>query len=63
MANLHIICGNCGQSLTEEGMATWSYEPADIYEGAEMSPADVYIHCNNCAIVHSLNDYMKEETE
>ena len=29
---IHIICGNCGQDLTEKNMATWKYEPADIDE-------------------------------
>ena len=64
MANLHIICGNCGQSLAEEGMAVWEYEK-DTYgmNGSIMTPADVYITCRNCCTVHSLNQYMREEKD
>ena len=29
---IHIICGNCGQDLTEKNMATWKYKPAEINE-------------------------------
>lgn len=35
---IHIICGNCGQDLTEKGMATWQYMPAEIDE----ETAEVY---------------------
>lgn len=61
-ANLHIICGNCGQNLKESGMATWEYRPAEIDEesGEIFDPATVYIHCKNCATLHSFSDYMKE---
>ena len=56
---LHIICGNCGQDLKESGMAKWEYSPADIDDdGEEISPAMVYIECENCSTLHSLNKYM-----
>lgn len=60
---LHIICGNCGQDLTKNKMATWQYEPADIYEDEVLTFATVYITCNNCATIHSLSKYIKEESE
>lgn len=64
MASLHIICGNCGQSLTEEGMAVWEYAKEDyVIKGDRailVNPADVGITCKNCCTVHSLNDYMRE---
>lgn len=58
---LHIICGNCGQDLKESDAATWEYVPAEIDEesGEVYSPATVYIHCENCATIHSLNKYIK----
>jgi hypothetical protein len=59
---LHIICGNCGQDLKEEGMATWQYIPAEAYEdtGEVYNSADVFICCDNCATIHSLNKYINE---
>lgn len=62
---LHIICGNCGQDLKESGAATWEYVPAEIDEedGEVYSPATVYIHCENCATIHSLNKYIKEHKD
>lgn len=59
---LHIICGNCGQDLKEAGMATWEYVPPEIDEedGEIINSATVYIHCDNCATIHSLNKYIKE---
>lgn len=60
---LHIICGNCGQNLTKDKMATWKYVETDINEkdSSVICPADVYISCNNCATIHSLSQYMEEE--
>ena len=62
---LHIICGNCGQDLKEAGMATWEYVPPEIDEedGEELNPADVWIKCDNCATLHSLGKYIKEEVK
>lgn len=58
---LHIICGNCGQDLKEHGMATWQYIEAEIDEedGEIINSATVYIRCDNCATIHSLNKYIK----
>lgn len=58
---LHIICGNCGQDLKESDAATWEYVPAEIDEesGEVYIPATVYIRCENCATIHSLNKYIK----
>lgn len=62
---LHIICGNCGQDLKETGMATWEYVPAIVAEddGEILQDANVYIRCDNCATIHFLNKYMKEEKD
>lgn len=60
---LHIICGNCGQDLTVPDEATWRYVPAEVYEDEVLSPATVYITCDNCATIHSLSKYIKEESE
>ncbi len=59
---LHIICGNCGQDLKESGMATWEYVPAEIdkEDGEILNPATVYIRCENCVTIHSLDKYIKE---
>jgi RNase P subunit RPR2 len=49
MANLHIICGNCGCNK----MFEWVYKeehPARDYS------AEVYITCGNCATIHRLSD-------
>lgn len=60
---IHIICGNCGQDLTEKNMATWEYKAADIDEetGEIYDTADVYIRCKNCATIHFLNDHIESE--
>lgn len=62
---LHIICGNCGQDLKENGDATWEYVPAIIDEesGEVIQYADVFIRCDCCATIHFLNKYMKEYGE
>lgn len=62
-AKLHIICGNCGQDLTVPGEATWRYIPAEVYEDEVLASATVYITCENCATIHSLSKYIKEESE
>lgn len=61
--SLHIICGNCGQDLTEKNMVTWEYKPADIDEetGEVYDTADVYIRCKNCATIHFLDDHIESE--
>lgn len=60
---IHIICGNCGQDLTEKNMATWKYEHADIDEETDevYDTADVYIKCKNCATIHFLNNHIESE--
>ena len=57
-ARLHIICGNCGQDLKEPGMATWEYIPREDFGEGEFNPSDVFIHCDNCATLHSLIRYI-----
>ena len=61
--SLHIICGNCGQDLKELNMATWKYITAEIDEEYNeiLNSAKVLIRCRNCATVHTLNKYIKEE--
>lgn len=49
---LHIICGNCGQDLTEPNMAHWCFA-TDLN--------DVYITCDNCATIHPISKYMTQE--
>lgn len=46
-AKLHLICGNCGCN----DMWEWDHKKGD-----EDAPEDVYLHCRNCATLHSLND-------
>ena len=62
---IHIICGNCGQDLTEKGMATWQYIPDQIDEetGVVYVTADVYIQCKNCATIHFLDNHIQQESE
>lgn len=62
---IHIICGNCGQDLTEKDMAVWHYIPAEIDEetGEVYDTADVYISCKNCATMHFLDNHIKAESE
>lgn len=62
---LHIICGNCGQDLKESGMAEFEYIEAEIDEetGEIINHATVFIHCMNCATIHSLSKYIKEKEE
>lgn len=63
--NIHIICGNCGQDLTEKGMSSWEYKPAEIDEetGDVYDTADVYIRCENCATIHFLDDHIEAFTQ
>lgn len=59
---LHIICGNCGQDLTEKDMATYEIDITDSNAIiGDPYNYNVFIHCKNCATVHSLEKYMKEE--
>lgn len=52
---LHIICGNCGKYLDKD--CTWEYiSPID-----EDDTGDVFIFCDNCGTVHSLNKYLRKE--
>ena len=62
--NIHIICGNCGQDLTEKDMATWKYIPKEIdaETGEIYNTSDVYIYCENCATIHLLKNHIKEQT-
>lgn len=44
-------------------MATWEYMPA-IYNDEEIiHSAEVFIHCENCATIHSLSKYMEHIDE
>ena len=52
--SLHIICGNCGCLLSQERKLT----KADIQKDYDGTLEDVYIHCDNCGTIHSLNKYM-----
>ena len=58
--NIHIICGNCGQDLTEKDMGSWEYVPEEKDEetGEIYSDADVYIYCENCATIHFLDNHI-----
>lgn len=62
---LHIICGNCGQNLKEPGMATWEYVAQIKDEETQeiISPAEVLITCENCATIHFLSKYMKNNKD
>lgn len=59
---LHIICGNCGHDTSYDNF-TWEYIPKEDYGDGEFEPADVFIRCENCSTLHSLNKYMKEYNE
>ena len=63
--NIHIICGNCGQDLTEKDMGSWEYVPEEKDEetGEIYNSADVYIRCGNCATIHFLVDHIKHRRE
>ncbi len=53
-ARLHLICGNCG--CNDEW--TWEHMPKEV---AFLEVDDVYIRCNNCSALHSINDNAKPQ--
>ena len=54
MARLHMICGNCG--CNDEFEFKIDPEGNDISdEEAKFEPA-VFIKCNNCGTIHSLDN-------
>lgn len=58
---LHIICGNCGQDLTEKNMASYEIiEDGNIDQNGN-GQTDILITCLNCSTVHSLNKYIEKE--
>ena len=56
MANLHIICGNCG--CKDE--FKHHIDPKGIDHGDRFEPA-VFIICNNCTTLHQLDDTIEKE--
>ena len=51
------------QYFKESGMATWEYVPEIKDEETKeiLSPADVFIRCDNCATIHFLKNHIKEK--
>jgi RNase P subunit RPR2 len=60
--SLHIICGNCGHNH-EYNNFTFEYQEIESCGDEIINSATVYITCNNCSTVHSLDKYAKEETQ
>ena len=57
-ARLHMICGNCGANDMFE------YEiGVDIDDDTDEEKLTVYIICNNCNTLHSLDDNAKKIKE
>lgn len=57
MAKLHIICGNCGCNNL------FKYEiDIDYDDDKECNYPRVYISCENCATLHSLEDNAEEKS-
>ena len=50
-ARLHIICGNCGSN----NMFEYKID-TDIDDDTQQKYKRVYIICNNCSTLHSLDD-------
>jgi uncharacterized Zn finger protein len=57
-ARLHLICGNCG--CNDEWK--WEYIPEYLVKGELMQAEDVYLKCENCSTLHSINDNAKLDT-
>lgn len=55
-AKLHIICGNCGQN-NMFGYEIYTEFDDDTYEPFQV----VYINCNNCGTLHTLDDNAKQQ--
>lgn len=51
-ARLHLICGNCGCN----DMWDWKHQTEERVEDEIVSDEDVYLTCNNCVTLHTLND-------
>ena len=52
-ARLHLICGNCGC----DDEFKWEYIPEEVDDDGEVIlDENVYIICNNCATLHSINN-------
>lgn len=57
MARLHLICGNCGCNNEWE----WEYREREEIDCDVMEDENVWLWCNNCATLHSLNDNAKKK--
>lgn len=55
-AKLHIICGNCG--CNDE--FKFRIEPKGLDMGNGEFKPEVYISCQNCSTLHSLEDTIEE---
>jgi len=51
-ARLHLICGNCG--CNDEWK--WSHVSEENEAGDVMQEEDVFLTCENCSTLHSIND-------
>jgi hypothetical protein len=58
-ARLYLICGNCG--CNDEWK--WEYEPRDkfIVDEDDFQEEDVWLVCENCSTLHSINDNAKHK--
>ena len=52
ICDLHMICGCCGCANDWE----WDFVPSEEPDNLESCDDDVYIYCNNCGKLHSLNE-------
>jgi len=51
-ARLHLICGNCG--CNDEWK--WSHVSEEKQGDDVMQDEDVFLICENCSTLHSIND-------
>jgi len=52
---LHLICGNCG--CNDEWK--WSHVTEENQSGDVMQEEDIFLICENCSTIHSINDNAK----
>ena len=57
MANLHLICGNCGSNKH----LSWQSTVADFSDPEDIQPSDIMLACGNCGTLHFLNEYAKNK--
>lgn len=55
--SLHIICGNCGSLLTIDNED--NQKARATIDRDDNGYTEVNIHCENCATVHDLSQYME----